>query len=186
MTDSDGTAQRLYVDSLSRNNKIARALWQIVRALFFTPFPGPLFKRWRIFLLRRFGATIGQGCKVDASCKIWWPGNLIMGDYACLADSVDCYNVSPITIGNYATVSQRAFLCSASHATNTLSRPLVHAPITIKTHAWVCAEAFVGPGVIVHEGAVLGARGLAMRDLDTWTIYAGNPARPLKKREIRE
>lgn len=185
MTASDRQVQRLYVDSLSLRNKIARVLWQIVRKLFFAPFPGPLFKRWRISLLRLFGATIGQGCRVDASCKVWWPGNLVMGNYACLADSVDCYNVSPITIGDYATVSQRAFLCSASHDTDSLALPLIHAPITIESYAWVCAETLVGPGVTVHEGAVLGARSITMRDMEPWTIYAGNPARVLKKREIR-
>ncbi|SDJ05402.1 hypothetical protein [Salipiger marinus] len=185
MTEQTKPPSRLYIDSLSRRSKVLRALWQITRALFFATLPGPLFKRWRIFLLRLFGATIGQGCRVDASCRVWWPGNLEMGNYACLADAVDCYNVALITIGDYATVSQRAFLCSASHATDTLARPLIHAPITIETHAWVCAEAFVGPGVTLREGAVLGARGLAIRNLEPWTIYAGNPARALKPREIR-
>jgi len=175
---------RLYFDSRSRRDKVMRAIWQIVRVLFFAVLPGPLFKRWRLFVLRCFGAKIGKGCRVEASCTVWWPGNLVMGNYACLAQGVDCYNVAPITIGDYATVSQRTFLCSASHATDTLARPLVFSPITIETHAWVCAEAFVGPGVRVGEGAVLGARSVALRDLNAWTIHAGNPARAIKPREI--
>ncbi|WP_220443994.1 DapH/DapD/GlmU-related protein [Pararhodobacter zhoushanensis] len=177
---------RLYVDSRSHSDKARRALWHVTRSLLFAPLRGPLFKRWRLFLLRSFGATIGKGCRVDASCKIWWPGNLRMGNYACLADAVDCYNVAPITLGDYATVSQRSFLCSASHATDQLSRPLIFAPITLETHAWVGAEAFVGPGVTIGEGAVLGARAVATRNLESWTIYAGIPARALRKREIRE
>lgn len=177
---------RLYVDALSRRNKVQRAIWQVARALFFVTLPGPLFKRWRIFLLRRFGATIGHGCRVEASCKIWWPRNLRMGDYACLAGDVDCYNVAAINIGDYATVSQRAFLCSASHATDQLERPLTHAPICIADHAWIAAEAMVLPGIDVGEGAVLGARGVATQDLESWTIYAGNPARVLKSRTIRK
>lgn len=179
-------ATRLYVDCRSRRDKVMRALWQVVRVLFFAALPGPLFKHWRLFVLRCFGARIGKGCRVEASCTVWWPGNLVMGDYACLAQGVDCYNVAPIAIGNYATVSQRAFLCSASHTTDTLRRPLVFSPITVETHAWVCAETFVGPGVCVGEGAVLGARSVAIRDLKAWTIYVGNPARAIKSREIRE
>ncbi|TVP72878.1 MAG: putative colanic acid biosynthesis acetyltransferase [Rhodobacteraceae bacterium] len=183
-TQADAPA-RLYVDALSRRDKARRFVWQIARALFFAPFPGRIFKRWRIAILRLFGARIGTGCRVDASCKVWWPAHLQMGDYACLADGVDCYNVAPITLGDHATVSQRAFLCAASHATDQLTRPLIFAPITIAAHAWICAEAFVGPGISVGEGAVLGARGVATRDLDPWTIYAGNPARALKPRQIR-
>lgn len=177
---------RLYVDNRSLGDKVRRALWHLTRSLLFASLPGPLFNRWRLFLLRSFGATIGEGCRVDHSCKIWWPGNLTMGNYACLAHAVDCYNVARISIGDYATVSQRSFLCSASHATHQLSRPLIFAPITIETHAWIGAEAFVGPGVTIGAGAVLGARAVAVRDLAPWTIYAGVPARTLKKREIRE
>ncbi|MGH6957429.1 MAG: hypothetical protein ACREEW_12265, partial [Caulobacteraceae bacterium] len=62
---------------------------------------------------------------------------------------------------------------------------LVARPIEIGPRAWIAAEAFVGPGVTVGEGAVLGARGVAMRDLEPWTIYAGNPATPLRRREVR-
>lgn len=180
----DKAATRLYEDRLSLCNKMMRLSWQIARALFFVPFPGPAFKRWRILILRVFGATIGRGCRVDSSCRIWWPGNLTMGNYACLAGSVDCYNVASITIGDYATVSQRAFLCSASHATDTLAHTLISAPISIEPHAWVCAETFLGPGVTVKEGAILGARSVAVRDLESWTIYTGNPARALKPRRI--
>jgi putative colanic acid biosynthesis acetyltransferase WcaF len=175
---------RLYVDTISGRNKAARAFWQIIRFVFFATLPGPLFKHWRVFVLRRFGARIGAGCRVDASCKIWWPGNLKMGDYACLANGVDCYNVAPVVIGDYATVSQRAFLCSASHATDTLALPLVSSPILVGAYAWVGAEAFVGPGVTVGEGSVLGARGVATRNLSPWTIYAGVPAREISKRKV--
>ena len=177
---------RLYFDSRSYRDKVRRAVWQIVRVLFFAAFPGPVFKRWRLLVLRCFGAKIGKGCRVEASCTVWWPGNLIMGNYSCLAQGVDCYNVAPVTIGDYATVSQRAFLCSASHNTNTLARPLVYSPVVIGTHAWICAEAFVGPGVTVGEGAVLGARSVAVRDLAEWTIHAGNPSRMIRKRIISE
>lgn len=179
-------ATRLYVDRLTRKDKAMRALWQVTWKLFFATAPGPLFKGWRRFLLRAFGAQIGKGCRIEASCRIWRPKNLKMGNYATLAGEVDCYNVATITIGNYATVSQRSFLCSASHATNSLARPLIFAPITLGDHAWICAEAFVAPGLTIGEGTILGARSVATRDLQPWTIYAGNPARRLKTREIRE
>jgi putative colanic acid biosynthesis acetyltransferase WcaF len=178
--------KRLYVDNLGYREKGIRALWKIVRVPFFAALPGPLFRYWRLFVLRCFGAKIGKGCRVEASCVVWWPGHLIMGNYACLAQGVDCYNVAPISIGDYATVSQRAFLCSASHRTEVLALPLIYSPIKIEPYAWVCAEAFVGPGVCVARGAVLAARAVAVRDLKAWTINVGNPAREIKPRKIRE
>lgn len=181
-----GAPERLYIDRFTKRDKAIRAIWQVTWHLFFRTTPGPFFKGWRRSLLRCFGATIGVGCRIDASCRIWAPQNLKMGNFACLAAGVDCYNVAQIDIGDYVTVSQRSFLCAASHETDTLARGLISAPITIENQAWICAEAFVGPGVRVGEGAVLGARGVATRDLRPWSIYAGNPVRRLSARELRD
>jgi len=54
--------------------------------------------------------------------------------------------------------------------------PLVIAPIMIEAEAWVAADVFVGPGVTIGEGAVVGARSTVMRDVEPWTVVAGNPA----------
>jgi putative colanic acid biosynthesis acetyltransferase WcaF len=135
-------------------------------------------------ILRLFGAKIGKGCKIAPSCFVWAPWNLQMGNYACLADGVDCYSVSLISMMDYSTVSQRAFLCGASHDISKIERPLIHRPIVISKHAWICAEAFVGPGVIVGEGAVVGSRGVVMKSVEPWVVIAGNPAVKIKDRKI--
>jgi putative colanic acid biosynthesis acetyltransferase WcaF len=158
----------------------------MVRLVFFRPTPEPLFRGWRIFLLRCFGARIGFGCRVSSSVRVWQPWSLEMGNYVCMASQVDCYNVSPIKLGDYVTVSQRSFLCTAGHDIRKLSRPLTHQPISIDQHAWICAEAFVGPGVRVGEGAVLAARGVATRDIPAWEVHGGVPASKIADRVIDE
>ncbi|MEF8746772.1 MAG: putative colanic acid biosynthesis acetyltransferase [Candidatus Accumulibacter propinquus] len=178
------TPTRLYVDGLSARNKARRALWNVVRTLLFRWSPDYKFHRWRILLLRAFGAKIGQGCKVASSCRVWAPWNLEMGDYVCLGANVDCYNVAKIRIGSYSTVSQRAYLCSASHDVTTLALPLIYAPITIGEYAWVCAEAFVSLGQSIGPGAVVGARSVVTKDIPAWTIAAGHPASVIKARRI--
>jgi putative colanic acid biosynthesis acetyltransferase WcaF len=57
-------------------------------------------------------------------------------------------------------------------------------PISIGDQSWICADAFVGPGVNVGEGAVVGARAVAMRDVEPWTVVVGNPGCFVKKREM--
>jgi putative colanic acid biosynthesis acetyltransferase WcaF len=98
---------------------------------------------------------------------------------------VTVYSVAKITLADYAFVSQGSTLCTASHDIEDPYFQTVARPITIGARAWVAAEAFVGPGVTIGEGAVLGARGCAFRDLEPWTVYCGNPARRLKLRKIR-
>jgi putative colanic acid biosynthesis acetyltransferase WcaF len=133
-------------------------------------------------LLRAFGARIGRAVVVHPSSRIWAPWNLEMGDYSCLGPGVDCYTVSLIRIGSYATVSQYSFLCAASHDIDSPDMKLMTAPIVLDDHVWVAADAFVGPGVTVQEGAVVGARASVFKDVPPWTVVGGNPARALRLR----
>ena len=109
-----------------------------------------------------------------------------MGDHSCLGHDVDCYCVAPVRIGANATVSQYSFLCTASHDYEDPHMGLITAPIRIGDGAWVAADAFVAPGVVVGEGAVIGARSTVYRDVDAWTVVAGNPARFIKSRQLRQ
>lgn len=176
--------KRIYVDDISRSSRVRRLFWEIAYYLLFRWTPRFGFNGWRVFLLKCFGAKIGPGCKVAASCAIWAPWNLSMGAYVCLADGVDCYTMAPITLGDYATVSQRAFLCTGSHDIRTLQRPLITKPINIGAHAWVCAESYVAPGVVVGEGAVVGAGAVLTKSVGPWLVVAGNPAVVLKTRAV--
>lgn len=107
-----------------------------------------------------------------------------MGDYVAVAEGVDIYSVSRVSIGSKVAISQRAFLCTATHDIKSLTRPLVHAPISISDHVWVAAEAMIHPGVSIAVGAVIAARGVLRNDAPAWTIWAGNPARQVGKRNI--
>jgi putative colanic acid biosynthesis acetyltransferase WcaF len=64
--------------------------------------------------------------------------------------------------------------------------PLLRPPIMVGPEAWICADAFVGPGVTIGEGAIVGATAVAMNDVNPWTIVIGNPARETKKRETTQ
>lgn len=108
-----------------------------------------------------------------------------MSDYACLGPDVNCYCMAKITLGSHALASQGAHLCAGSHDIADPHFQLLAKPITIEPNAWIAAEAFVGPGVTVKEGAVLGARGVTFKSLEPWTVYTGNPASPVKPRVLR-
>ena len=167
--------------SFSFSHRAYRAAWAIAWLVLarWTP---PFFNPWRCFLLRLFGARIARTARVQASVRIWYPANLEMGEQACLGPRVDCYAMAKITLGAYALASQGAHLCAGTHDIDDSDFKLRTAPIAIGSRAWIAAEAFVGPGVTIGEGAVLGARGVAFSDLEAWTVYAGNPARALRKR----
>jgi putative colanic acid biosynthesis acetyltransferase WcaF len=171
--------------SFSFSNRVERFVWALCWSALarWTP---EKFNPWRLFLLRLFGAEIGHGVDISRSVRIWLPRHLRVSDSATLGPGVDCYNMAPVEIGSHTIISQRAVLCGGTHDTSDPDFQLVARPIRIGERAWIAAEAFVGPGADVGDGAVLGARGCAFGQLDAWTIYAGNPAKPIRPRRFRQ
>ena len=162
----------------------ARVLWGMVRPFFhFSPRP---FFGWRRFLLRLFGARIGSEVHIYNSATIYMPWNLEVGDWSSIGEHAFIYNLGRVTIGSKTTISHRAHLCAGTHDYTDRSLPLLKLPITIQDSAWVCADVFVGPGVTVGEGAVVGARSVVVKDVEPWMVVAGNPAIAIKKREMKD
>ena len=173
-----------YESRFSMANKVGRLVWNISRMLLFRPFIPRFFDRWRVLVLKCFGARIAWSSRVYASAKIWAPWNLQVGAYATLGPGVDCYNQAEIIIGDHVTVSQKGYLCASSHDINDPKHALVLKPITIKKEVWVAADAFIGPGVTVGRGAVVAARSAVFEDVEPWAVVQGNPAEFVKKRVI--
>jgi len=166
-------------------NKLERVVWRLVWLLLarFTP---PPLGGWRRLLLRVFGAQVGTGAKVYGSTRIWLPRHLELGEGALVGPGAELYNQGRIVIGPHCVISQRAFLCASTHSLSNPDFALVTRPITLGCGCWVAAEAFVGPGVTMGDGAVLAARGALFEDAAAMSIYRGNPAAPIGERRFAE
>lgn len=161
--------------SFSLGNRFARCAWGVVQATLFRCSPRPLHF-WRSFLLRMFGTKIGAHVHVYPGVKIWAPWNLQIGDYVGVADGVTIYNIARVEIGTRCVVSQGSHLCTGSHDIDSWNFQLIARPIRLGDYAWICAEAFVGPGVVVAEGCVVAARGVVVKSIEEpWSVWAGNP-----------
>ncbi len=165
-------------------NRAARAMWSIVYVVLFRPSPRNLH-RWRNLLLRGFGARLHPTARVYPRARCWAPWNLTMDENSCIGDDVDIYAVAPITIGADSTVSQYGYLCAATHDHEDAEHPLVPRPITIGRRCWLAADVFVGPGVTIGDGTVVGARSSVFKDLPEWVVATGTPARPTGPRTLR-
>lgn len=166
----------------SFSNKITRFLWEFIWQLLFRPTP-VYFHPWRCFILRLFGAKIGSRCVIYPNVRIWLPANLVMEDDCCLGPFVDCGNADVITLEKGSTVSQYSYLCTTSHDIDDPRMPVVTAPITIGAYAWVTARCFIGMGVKIGEGAVVGANSSVFRDIEPWSVVGGCPATFIRVRK---
>jgi len=163
-------------------HKLKRLVWEAVWLLLFRPTPRWCLNGWRRFLLRAFGAKIGRGVRIHGSARIWQPWRLSIGDASWIDGGVSLYSVDELKIGANAVVSEGAYLCTASHDITSETFDLVTRPVSIGDGAWICARASVLPGVVVGEGAVVAAGAVVAKDVESWTVVAGNPAKVVKKR----
>lgn len=170
------------VAKYTRGEQLKRIIWMLVGSALFR-FSFRTMFGWRRMVLRVFGAKIGQKVNIYRTVEITMPWNLEVGDWSAIGEHALVYNLGRIMIGESVTISQRAHLCAGTHDYNDPAMPLLKPPITIGDKAWVCADAFVGPDVTIGEGAIVGARAVAMKDVDSWTIVAGNPAKTVKTRQ---
>jgi putative colanic acid biosynthesis acetyltransferase WcaF len=164
--------------------KIKRVLWGPFKLLFLRG-TGRWLSPLRIAVLRLFGAQIETPALIMDGVLVWHPWSLTLKRYCTLGRGVEVYNYAHITVGEQATVSQETFLCSATHDFEDPNMPLVYFPITVGAQSWVAAKCFVGPGVTIGEGALVGACSVVTKDVPAWTVVAGNPARVIKPRQLR-
>lgn len=167
----------------SRDEYIRRALWLVVHAVLVSWVPGR-FVGWRRFWLRRFGARIDGTCNIRPGVRVRHPWLLEMGPYSTLGDRVDVYNLGQLTIGAHSVVSQNAHLCNGTHDYCDPSLPLQRPTMVIGSGVWICADAFIGPGVTIGDNTIVGARACVMRDLPAGVIASGNPAKVVKDRPM--
>lgn len=165
----------------TRGEQIQRVAW-ILGLFFFRLTPRPCFgiRRW---ILRLFGAKIGPRVNTYSSTWIYFPWNLEAAADCAIGEEALIYNLGKVTLGERTTISQRAHLCAGTHDYTLATMPLLKPPITIGSDVWICADAFVGPDVVVQDGAVVAARAVVVKNVDAWTIVGGNPAKRIKERK---
>ena len=164
-------------------DKLLRTIWTIVNNTLYRAIPTPFFGLRRS-LLRLFGGRIASNALPYPRAKIWAPWNLVIEQNGCIADGVICYNVARVTIRRDAIVSQSAYLCTPSHDYRLPDFPLTAAEIEIGASAWIATEAFVGPGVVIADRAIVGARSVVNKSVPENTVVVGNPAKIISDRDL--
>jgi putative colanic acid biosynthesis acetyltransferase WcaF len=162
-------------------SRLKEAAWYLTKVVFFLsalPYP----RRLKLFLLRRFGAEVGEGVYIKPRVNIHMPWRLRIGEYAWIGEEVFILNFEVVNIGAHACISQRAFLCTGNHDYRDPHMPFRNRPTTVGDGAWVGAQVFVAPGVTIAEEAVVTAGSVVTSDLPAGMVCSGNPCVPVKRR----
>ena len=160
---------------------IKRTMWYFVNAIFFNSYLIPV-SGFKCFLLRFFDATIGEKVVIKPKVNIKYPWNISIGNNVWIGEGVWMDSLGKVSIGNNVCISQGAYLLTGNHNYKKSSFDLMVNDILIKDGVWIGAKSIVCPGVICNENAVLTVGSTATKNLESFTIYQGSPAKLLRKR----
>lgn len=163
--------------------KLKQVLWYFINVIFFI---NPLNVSGGIkrFWLRAFGARLGKGVVLKPAINIKYPWKLSIGDYSWIGEKVWIDNLTNVKIGKNVCLSQGAMLLTGNHDYSKVTFDLMVKGIVLEDGVWIGTKSIVCPGILCKTHAVLATLSVATKDLDTYTIYQGNPAVPVRQRVI--
>lgn len=164
-------------------SKLLVQLWWLLQATLFRWSP-QVFYGWRIFLLRLFGAEIGNHVKIRSSVKVTYPWNLKIGDYCWIGDDCVLYNLGNISIGSHVAIAHKVYLNTGGHNYERKTFDIFSKPVVIQDECWITNDVYVAPGVTIGKGTIVSARSTVLKDLPSGKICVGTPAKPIKDRIV--
>ena len=162
---------------LDFSSKLLLAIWLLSQSIFFRTSFTPKFLS--LFLLRKFGASIGKNVSFRRGFRVHFPWNLEIGDDCWIGEEVWFINHEKITIGSNVCISQRSIICSGGHDYRSASLEYAHKPVVIKDGAWVCLDAKVLPGVTIGECSVVSAGEIVRKSLPDYSMLVGGQVRQI-------
>ena len=160
-----------------------RIFWYFINVIFFKSSFFP-FNFLKIFLLQLFGCSLGKGVVIKPNVNIKYPWKLSLGNYVWIGESVWIDNLDNVTIGNHVCISQGAMLICGSHNYKKQSFDLITKEITLNDGVWIGAKSIILPGVVAESHAILSAGSIISKNLESFTVYKGNPAEKVGSRTI--
>ncbi len=164
-------------------NFLVRTLWYYTNIIFFKSAWLPVYSVKRL-LLRLFGAKLGRGVVIKPSVNIKYPWRLEIGNNVWIGENVWIDNLADVRIGNNVVLSQGAMLLTGSHDFTKTTFDVIVGQITLEDGVWIGAKAIVTPSVTCHSHSVLSVGSVALRDLEPYFVYHGNPAMKVMRRQI--
>lgn len=120
-------------------------------------------------------------------------GSLRVGSFVHLSAHLFLSASAGVEIGDFVALSvgTKVFTRSDDYTGEWMTNPTVPAeftwadgagPVRIHRHVIVGAGTIILPQVEIGEGAAIGAGSLVKQALESWTIHAGSPSRPIRPR----
>lgn len=93
-------------------------------------------------------------------------------------------HMEKIVIGNNCAVAMEVLFCTSSHTIGDEGRrggKTIYAPIVVEDGCWIGAKSIILQGVTIKKGCIIAAGSVVTKDCESNSLYAGVPAKRIKK-----
>jgi acetyltransferase-like isoleucine patch superfamily enzyme len=94
--------------------------------------------------------------------------------------------IGPVAIGDHVILAQNIVVSGLNHSYQDIEIPIhmqkcTTSEIIIEDECWIGANAVITAGVRIGKHAVVAAGSIVTKDVPAYSVYAGNPAKMIKK-----
>jgi maltose O-acetyltransferase len=142
----------------------------------------PLGVARNAFLAMYLG-RIGRGTSVQTGCRFLNGRKVHFGErnvisFGCLFDGRRFH----VRTGDDVSIGPEATILTLGHDPQSANFADRGGDVIIANRVWIGCRALVLPAVDIGEGAVVGAGAVVTKNVDSFSIVAGNPARKIGER----
>lgn len=134
--------------------------------------------------------TIAKGCgdnvSIHPGCYILSAENLMLGNNVSIHPMCYIDATGEIEIGNDVSIAHATTIMSTSHSFSDVNIPIkdqevIREKVVIEDNVWLGSKATILCGNTVKTGSVVGASAVVTKDVESYTVVAGVPAKVIKE-----
>lgn len=178
----------IQTNSMPMNCKLKNMVWKMINftVFRFTPPFFTIFRKFRVMLLKIFGADIDWNVSVHPLANIDYPWNLVMRNKSSLGERCWVYAMDCISIDEFTCIGKDVYLLTGSHDIERNTFDLITKPIVIGKGCWIATASTILPGITIGDYSVVAASAVVCKNIMSYCVVGGNPAKFIKKRIINE
>jgi len=143
-------------------------------------------KKIRYFICKGLFDKIGKNVNVEHGAFFGRGQGIGIDDFSGLG--INCRVSGPLKIGKYCMMGPDVMIYTSNHQICRLDIPMIlqgetaKREVVLEDDVWIGARAIILPGITIHKGAIIGAGAVVTKDVPSYAIVGGNPAKVIKYR----
>lgn len=144
------------------------------------------FHCFRRFCYSLAGVKIGRGSTIHMWCNFFEPKGIEIGEDTIVGDHCFLDGRASLKIGNHTDIASQVLIYNSEHDIENEDFRAVEATVIIEDYVFIGPRAIILPGVRIGKGAIVGAGAVVTKDVASFKIFGGVPAKEIGERKRKE